>query len=144
VGGYRECFGYYGEEADLAIRLQAQGYELMQGKSEYIVHTKSPIRNVQYQMTQGTRNAFYFLLLNVPMPYVVYRVVTYCIGNLRYRFSLRTLPGRTYLLIKGLMQALRHIRDRDPVSRGVYRNFRKLPCHGPDEWDGPVPSPCGS
>ncbi len=70
VDGYRKCYKYYGlEEGDMAIRLRDRGFELIQGKSGYIVHTKSPKGTIRTQSRFGARNGLFFIWLNLPLEY---------------------------------------------------------------------------
>lgn len=143
VGGYRECFDCYGgEEGDLAIRLRDRGYDLIQGRSGYIVHTKSPKRDLRQQRKTAIRNTFLGIWLNFPVEHAIWRSLTYSIGLVKYRFSISAVPLRFYELVAGLWATMMYIGLRAPVRRGTYHRYRRLPSHGRQPWDGVAPEPC--
>lgn len=143
VGGYRECFGYYGEEGDLAIRLRNVGWELIYGASDIVVHTKSPKRARRSQTTLSIRNQLYMIWFNFPYQYAFPRTISYFMGMLIYRFSLRDVPFRLWCFFKGLISVIQKWSLRSPVSTDCYSRYRSLPSHGKSVWEGDsVPRPC--
>src|SRR5690606_28493803 len=135
---------YYREEPDMAIRMHSLGYELEQGSTPPLVHTKSPKRDARTQDRYGIRNQIYFFWMNLPFEYALIRSVAYFFGMLRYRFDMKDMPGRVRAYAEGFLTLPRHFADRQPVSRACYRRFRSLPSHGRMAWNGfRVPGPCG-
>jgi len=144
AGGYRDWWGYAREEPDLAIRIHSLGYELEQGSTPILVHTKSPKRDARIQDRYGIRNQIYFLWMNLPIEHALFRSVAYLFGMLRYRFHLKDIPGRLRAYAEGCLTLPRHFSERRPVSRACYRRFRSLPSHGKMPWSSrSVPGPCG-
>lgn len=144
VGGYRNWWSYAREESDLAIRIHSLGYELEQGSTPMLVHTKSLKRNARLQNRYGIRNQIYFLWMNLPIEHALLRSVAYFFGMLGYRFRVKDIPGRLRAYAEGFLKLPRHIAERQPVSRACYRRFRSLPSHGRMPWGcGSVPGPCG-
>lgn len=144
VGGYRDWWGYYREESDLAIRIHSLGYELEQGSTPILVHTKSPKRDVRIQDRYAIRNQIYFLWMNLPIEHALFRSIAYFFGMLSYRFHVTDIPKRLRAYTEGFLTLPRHISERRSVSRACYRRFRSLPSHGKTHWScSSVPGPCG-
>ena len=142
LGGYREYFIHQGEERDLCLRMMATGRRIVYGDSDYIVHTVSPKRQAERVTYFGARNLLLFNLLNLPMRDLLIRLLWDPIAILKYRFSWSTLPVKLRGIGAGFVDGVRHWRDRHAVSRAIYARFRKLPGHGPEEWDQEIPPPC--
>jgi len=139
LGGYREFFIHQGEERDLCIRMREAGWRIVYGRSGYIVHMVSPKRDTERVIFYGVRNQIIFDVLNIPLPYLCFRLVWDSIAMVRYRFAWATFPLKFRAIIVGFYKSLQYIEFRQPVSRNTYSLYKKLPGHGPEEWDGTPP-----
>ena len=142
VGGYRDFFVHQHEERDLCLRLHNAGGRIVYGDGAPIVHMVSPKRSTDRVMFYGGRNQILCETLNVPFPDLLLRLIRVPIGLVSYRFNWSTLPIKLRALAAGLIETIRHWRDREPVGRAAFRAYRQLPGHGPLAWDGDVPPPC--
>lgn len=126
AGGYRESLFYYGEEADLAIRLLACGRFVRLGTADAIEHMESPVRNVTRIVRLAARNSLLHAIHNVPLPDVLWFLPGTIVRSMRA--SLREGNGRAGVL--GVMDGLRKLpaglRARRPVPRHVFRFVRVL------------------
>lgn len=139
--GYRELLVHQGEERDLSLRMLDAGWTVVYADSAPLVHLYSPRRDYGRVNYFGYRNTLLFSSLNVPQPYVLPRMLLDSLQLLRYRFRLRTLPGRLRAVLGGWGAALRYLKERRPVRRATYRTFRRLPSHGPLTLQGGLPVP---
>lgn len=144
LGGYREFFVHQGEERDLCLRMRAAGWRIVYGDCDPVVHMVSPRRDALRVSHYGIRNQILFEALNAPSAYLPLRLLTSIAGTLRYRFSLSTTPAKLHAIYAGLTSSLEHASERRPVSSDIYRTFRRLPYHGPENWEGKLPQPCVS
>jgi len=142
IGGYRELFVRQHEEPDFSLRLWAAGWRIVYGGSGHVVHTVSPRRDPQRISFYGVRNRILFEMLNAPLGSLPVRLVSAMIGVLRYQFSWSTLPLKLSAIGAGLLESARRSAERQPVAGRVYRSYRRLPGHGPEDWRGEVPAPC--
>jgi glycosyltransferase involved in cell wall biosynthesis len=126
LGGYREFLFHQGEEEDYCIRMLAAGYVVRLGRSDPIHHFESPRRDLHRMDLYGRRNNVLFQWCNVPMPFVVGRMVTTTLTGLRRGVRTR----RPLAMVKGLMmgyaQIFKRWGQRQPVNRDVYRLYRTL------------------
>ncbi len=142
LGGYREFFFYQHEERDLCLRMRDAGWRIVYGDTGPVVHMASPIRDRDWMMYHSVRNQVLFEGLNAPFPDVLWRVGITSLGILKYRFAWATLPLKVRTIGAGLIESVRRWRVRSPVSRKLYREYRRLQSHGSEAWDGPIPPPC--
>nr|VFJ45841.1 MAG: Glycosyltransferase, GT2 family [Candidatus Kentron sp. FM]VFJ68040.1 MAG: Glycosyltransferase, GT2 family [Candidatus Kentron sp. FM]VFK16811.1 MAG: Glycosyltransferase, GT2 family [Candidatus Kentron sp. FM] len=142
LGGYRAYFVHQGEERDLCLRLLDAGYRIVYADCAHIVHTVSPRREAMRVDFYGARNLILFDWLNLPWPNLIVRLIWDPVAMLRYRFTWRAVPGRLRAIGAGFIEAARRYRERKPVSPQTYARYRRLPGHGPEEWNGPAPAPC--
>jgi glycosyltransferase involved in cell wall biosynthesis len=131
LGGYREFFIHQGEERDLSIRLQERGYEIIFGDSAPIVHEYGSERDLRVISYYGVRNTLLFDTLNIPLPYVVPRIVADAFNLFRYKLTWRSTPTRLRYVLSGMLACLKYRRLRKPVRRDTYKRYRALPTHGP-------------
>jgi len=129
--GYRSFLVHQGEERDLCIRLLDAGYEIRYIHSPAIVHQPSIQRDRARMSYYGFRNTFLFDLLNVPFPYLLFRLPLDIVQLFRYKISVRSTPHRIGLILVALLASIRYLPRRNPVSRATYNRYRTLPSHGP-------------
>jgi GT2 family glycosyltransferase len=141
VGGYRDFFIHQGEERDFCLRLRAAGWRIVYGAGAPVVHLVSANRDAKRVTYYGARNQILFLMLNVPFPEALLRVVWVSQATIRYRFTWATLPTKLKGISAGLFEGLKRLRLRRPVSRKTYRRFRSLPAHGPEDRYLALPEP---
>lgn len=142
LGAYREYFVHQGEERDLCLRMMAEGWRIVYGSSGLIVHMVSPKRQAARVVYYGARNRLLFDILNLPLSKLLLRLLWDPLAIIRYRFAWVTLFPKMRGVCAGLIQGVRHSRDRRPVSRHIYEKFVSLPSHGPVECREPIPPPC--
>jgi GT2 family glycosyltransferase len=143
LGGYRDYFVHQGEERDFCIRLRQAGWKIVYGKSDFIVHMVSSNREPVRISYYGARNQILFNILNLPFIYVVPRILLDSGAMIRYRFSWGSVPLKLKAIFAGILLGLARLKDRRAVSYRIYRDYRTLPGHGPEEWDGEIPPPAG-
>lgn len=143
LGGYREFLVHQGEERDLCIRMRDAGWRIVYGNAGFIVHMVSPKRDADRVSYYGIRNQILFEWLNTPLRHLPVRLVWSPIASLRYRFTLKSLPIKLRAIWAGFSESVRRSASRRPVSPETYRQTRALPGHGPEDWSGPIPPPCG-
>ncbi len=128
--GYREFLVHQGEERDLCIRLMEHGHAVLYANSPVIVHDPSPKRDFNRLAYLGVRNTLLFELLNVPLPFVLYRIPIDIALLFTHRLTCRQVPQRTFYILKAIFSVARHLPKRKAVSRKTYKNYRSLPMHG--------------
>jgi glycosyltransferase involved in cell wall biosynthesis len=138
AGGYRELLIHQGEERDLCIRLIDAGYRIAYCPTPPIIHRPSPIRDRGRMERFGLRNTLLFDVLNVPMPYVVFRLIVDCIKLLVRKPGWPISILRGWYLLCALAGCVRFAHLRRPVSRATYRQFIRLPRHGPEQSQSPA------
>lgn len=143
LGCYREFFIHQGEERDLCIRAREAGWRIVYLDCAPIVHTVSPARDVDRMLFFGVRNTFLFDVLNVPFPFLPIELAKHFAGLLTYRFFSTPLRVKLRGMADALRTALRHRRERGPVSIATFRRYKSLPTHGAGSWSGPLPPAAG-
>lgn len=134
VGGYVESLIHQGEERDLCIRLLERGQRVVYLHTAPIVHEPSPKRDHAALNYLGLRNTFVFDVLNVPFPYIVYRLPADVFLLLKHKVSRRTFPKRLWHVFRALFALAAFVFRRAPVSKSTYQKFRSLPSHGAVEF----------
>jgi GT2 family glycosyltransferase len=142
IGGYRTFYVRQHEEPDFCLRLRAAGSRIVYGDSGYIVHTVNPRRDPKRISFYGVRNLILFEMLNSPLCFLPFRLVSSIVGILSYRFSWSTLRLKLHAVGAGILESVRRRSERRPVAIQVYREYRRLPGHGPEDWQGDVPVSC--
>jgi GT2 family glycosyltransferase len=142
LSGYRELFVHQGEERDLCLRMRAAGWRVVYGDCGRVVHMVSAQREMGRIAYYGVRNQVLFEALNAPLAYLPMRLMRTLAGVVGYEFSWSTMPQKIASLGAGLADSIGYRSERRPVARRVYREYRRLPGHGPEDWNGDVPAPC--
>jgi GT2 family glycosyltransferase len=124
IDGYRSSFFHQAEEADLCLRMLAEGYVVRLGAADPILHHASPNRDVGRTWFYGVRNEVLFAWHNVPFPYLPWLVAKISLQALVLGVGVR----RPLLFLRGLLAgaAAMRISARHPVPRPAYRLFRLL------------------
>jgi GT2 family glycosyltransferase len=143
LGGYRELYVHQGEERDLCLRALDRGFVVVYGGYGPVTHMVSGARDTRRVTYFALRNQLLFNWLNLPLGAMIVRMLWDPVAMLRYRFSWSDLPHRVTAILAGLAECVRRAGSRRPVSRQAYRQFRDLPSHGPEPFDGEVPAAIG-
>lgn len=130
LGGYREHLIHQGEESDFCLRLLARGYVVTLGRADPIHHFESPRRDFRRMDLYGRRNDVLFAWHNVPMPALVPHLLATTANGVAFGLRCRRVGRMIRGLASGYVAALRHARDRRPVSGKVYRLARELKTRG--------------
>lgn len=131
LGGYREFFVHQAEERDLCIRMLEAGYSVRYLASPPIIHQPSPVRDNFRINYYGYRNTFLFDILNVPFPYILWKLPADIVLLLKYRMTLRAMPSKIFIVIRSLIACIWFLGRRDPVSPATFTHYGQLPTHGP-------------
>lgn len=142
IGGFREAFRQWGEERDFCIRMMQAGLAVEFIRAPAMVHLGSAKRDRAAMEQLGVRNTLLFDLLNVPMPWMLARLLSDAFRLFAHKLSFRTLSERFTYVTRALADLRNHRAARCPVSRVIYRQFRTLPAHGPIAAVETVPPPC--
>jgi glycosyltransferase involved in cell wall biosynthesis len=141
VGGYREFFVHQGEERDLSLRMLEAGYGTVYGSGGPIVHTVSPKRDSARISRYGIRNTLLFEYLNVPVPYLLPRLVYDSVRLACYKpYSGQSLR-RVGTVLRSWADLVSFRSERRPVSISTYRLYRSLPPHRAETRTDPIPAP---
>lgn len=129
LGGYRANYVHQGEEGDYCLRMIEAGYVILLSRSDLIVHTESPKRNLSRMDYYGRRNDILFTWQNIPLPYIVWRLPVVMAGGIV--FGIRC--GRPAIMIRGIFDGLKAMRTapRKPVSAKTFLLQRALRKRGP-------------
>jgi glycosyltransferase involved in cell wall biosynthesis len=127
VGGYRSEFEFSGEEADLSLRLLAEGYVTRQGRADPAVHEPSAVRSMDRMAVLGRRNEIVWVWSSFPAPWHVVYAVGYALKAIWWGLRLRQLRQ----MVRGALLGLRAIPslERAPVPRTAFALDRRLRKH---------------
>ena len=127
VGGYRSQFEFSGEEADLSLRLLADGYVTRQGRADAAVHEPSSVRSKDRMAVLGRRNEIVWVWSSFPAPWHLVYVAGYALKAIWWGFRLRQLRQ----MVRGALVGLRAIPslDRKPVPKAAFALDRRLRKH---------------
>jgi GT2 family glycosyltransferase len=129
VGGYRESFGFYGEEKDFCLRLLEVGYLTVYLPEALVAHVPDPGgRSQQRYLRFVVRNDCFNTLYNDPISRVIWllpaRYALYF--RMRHGWGIHDPWGWTWLLRElwsGMPDVVAH---RRPVSRRTMAAWRAL------------------
>ena len=131
VGGYRGELRQMVEEPDFCLRMLDAGYVTRLGRADQLHHLESPKRASARIIALGRTNDLLHGFNNVPMPYLLARVLKVTLHSLvfaaRWREPLPIARG----LVDGYRLGLRALRCRRPVRRSTYRLDHDLRKRGP-------------
>jgi GT2 family glycosyltransferase len=131
VGGYRADLERGVEEPELCLRLLEAGYVVRLGRSDVLHHLESPkratARNVRLVWRNNLRQAWW----NVPMPYLVVRVLKVLVMGMVTGWRIGQPRAAFRGVGDGLRRAPRDLRGRRPVSRRTYLVSHDLRQRGP-------------
>jgi GT2 family glycosyltransferase len=126
MGGYRGFFIIQGEEEDLSVRLMDKGWKIISANFPPIIHEESPKRNWNVQHIYGPRNAILFIILNVPFPYLIIRLLFNTLGLLWHGLARKRLRLKLTGIIKGYSDSPTFWQQRQPVAPRTWRQYRRL------------------
>ena len=90
----------------------------------------SPNRNRERAERLGVRSTLLFDTLNVPAPYLPFRLAASIVNRFCYRLSAATAGARLRNLGFAVSESWRARGQREAVSTATYRRFRSLPAAG--------------
>lgn len=127
IGGYRDYFEYYKEEAEYALRVIGAGYRILYVPALVVHHRMSPIgRSAARIAAYSFRNSIWTVLLALPVPLLVidgaWKAVLGGVEMFR-QGSPRWFVWAIASTVRGLPRALR---DRAPISRTGVRVYQAL------------------
>lgn len=127
VGGYRDDFEYYKEEAEYALRVLDRGWRILYFPEVVVHHRMSPIgRSTARIAAYSFRNALWTVLLDLPLPMVAIELPwKTAIGGVELvrRGSVRWFAWAIGSTLRGLPRVLR---DRAPMSGETARVYQAL------------------
>jgi GT2 family glycosyltransferase len=129
LDGFRESLYHQSEEQDLCLRMLAAGALVLIARTPPILHHASPKRDPLRTWVYGPRNDILFAWHNVPMPYLLDRVLRLSLYQLWLGLRVRRPLVFARSVLAGYAHALKG-RCRHPVPRPVYRLYRELERHG--------------
>lgn len=128
VGGLRESLHHQAEEPDLCLRMLQAGWITRLGRADPILHLESPRRSRARMYGRWARNDALHAWNNVPWPYLPVRFAKLWTFWLVHGAR----GGHPTAVIGGLARGTaRWPRERQPVSRRVYRLDHDLRRRGP-------------
>jgi GT2 family glycosyltransferase len=130
LGGFRESLFHQAEEQDLCLRMLATGALVAIGRTQPVRHYASPRRDQLRAWDYGPRNEILFAWHNVPMPYLLGRVLKVSAYELWLGLRVRRPLVFARSLLAGYLHALHGWHCRKPVPRSVYRLYSDLEVRG--------------
>lgn len=126
VGGYREELFYMGEESDLCIRLMNLGLIIRVGSSSPIHHLQPAGRISRPADHYGRRNEILFEVFNTPLGFLPFAITKITLKAVRYGMQTQRLGGMLGGLFTGYLDAIKHLRLREPVKTSTYLEYQRL------------------
>jgi GT2 family glycosyltransferase len=132
LGGYREIFGYHGEEKELSLRLLDAGRSIVYLPDARIAHVSDPAsRNVRAYLRLVSRNDCLNSLYNDPAERMIWMVPARLVLYFRMRRGWKIHdPGGAWWVVREIVRCLPRVwRDRRPVARATLKRWRALRAH---------------
>ena len=134
LGGYRESFVHYGEEADFCRRLMRAGYVTRLGRGEPVLHHVSPkARVADRERYYGARAAMLLAWHTLPLPVVPLHLM----ADAAKKLFASSCGGGLGPTVRGLLAGLRdgfcEFGDRTPLRWSGYYELLKIRLLGPRE-----------
>ena len=127
LGGFRTSFVHQGEEEDYCIRLLNQGYPVLLGSGDPILHYESPKRSWERMDFYGSRNLILFAFFNVPLVFLPLQFVTSALKSILFGFRIRRPYQKTRGVWHGVVDGIRMLsRERSAVRMQTYRDYLRL------------------
>ena len=127
VGGYRDFFEYYGEEAEYALRLLDRGWRIVLCPQLVVHHRVSPVgRSTARIARYSFRNSLWTLVLNVPFPRVLLELAWKAVSNAVETVRVGWPRGYVWALASCVRGLPRVLRLRRPVGRDTLRAYDAL------------------
>ncbi len=129
LGGYREAFGFYGEEKEFCLRLLDAGFHTVYLPQALVAHVVDPnSRDRRRYLRFVARNDCFNTLLNDPFTRMLWmlpaRVALYF--RMRHGWQIRDPWGGLWLLREVATHLPAIWKARRPVSRGTLAEWRAL------------------
>ena len=129
LGGYREDFGFYGEEKDFGLRVLNAGLKIVYLPSALIVHAVDPAsRDRRRYLRHVARNDCLMALYNDPFPRVIWMLTARYALYFRMRRGWRIHDpwGGVWLAGDVLRRLPSVLSRRRPVARRTIARWREL------------------
>ena len=129
LGGYRETFGFYGEEKEFCLRLLDAGFHTVYLPQALVAHVVDPnSRDLRRYLRFVARNDCLNSLLNDPFTRLVWMLpVRYALYfRMRRGWKIRDPWGGVWLLRQIVRRFPEVWKARRPVSRGTLKEWRAL------------------
>lgn len=127
VGGYLERLEHILEDVELSMRLLRHGYVVRLGHVDRpVVHHESSVRDPRRDVTFLVRNHALIAFLHVPLPFFlerIARVIGFALWNAT-RWGVPRQAGAG--IVQAVREMARHPVERRPLSRPLYRAFRRM------------------
>jgi GT2 family glycosyltransferase len=127
LGGYDEALIHQGEETDYALLCINNGYSIVLGRSNEILHYESPKRDSLRMAYYGPRNLIYTLYKYCPS-ILLLPALTYYVACL-FLYSARIAGNARCQYFKGIIDGLfsfRLLKNRSALSLAAYFRFLRL------------------
>jgi GT2 family glycosyltransferase len=126
LGGYRSDWFYSWEEADLSLRMLANGFVVRLGTADLIEHRPSRARSVRLMDSYGRRNSVLFTWNNVPTRYLPHHFARITAKGVALAISTRRPGNHLKGFLSGCGELVQRREERSPVAPSVYRLYRSL------------------
>ncbi|MBC7771418.1 MAG: glycosyltransferase [Pyrinomonadaceae bacterium] len=132
LGSYREIHLHQGEEGDLTLRMLEAGYVVRAGTAVPIRHLESPKRDFSRLFDNNARNHILYAWHNIPMPYMLPRLVGMTFNLLRWGIRKKHFKASMHGVWRGYRDLFMGKLDpRRPVSQATYSASRMLSKRAP-------------
>jgi len=133
MGGYREAFGFYGEEKEFCLRLVEAGYRTVYLPDALVMHEPDPGgRNQSRYLRSVTKNDCLNALYNEPLHRLVWLLPgrLYLYFRMRRSWKIHDPWGWAWVLRQLAANAGSVLRERRPVSSqtlAVWKSLQRTP-----------------
>ncbi len=133
LGGYKEIFWFYGEEAEYCKRLLNRGFFVIYIPEARVIHSHSPSgRKELTRLRYGCRNKCFDAIYNEPLFMMVVSIPLRIINYIRWRkvpckhYNFSDAGGVRWLLKELLMKFPELWRERRPLKWATYSKWQKI------------------
>jgi GT2 family glycosyltransferase len=130
LGGYKESFWFYGEEAEYCKRMLDLGFYVIYLPEAKVIHSHSPIgRNELTRLRYGCRNKCFDAIYNEPLPMMLLSIPLRIINYIRWRkipceyYNISDEGGIKWLLKELTTKFPELWRERRPLKWTTYRKW---------------------
>jgi glycosyltransferase involved in cell wall biosynthesis len=145
LGGFREAYRHFGEEADFCLRVLDAGYLVRLGQGAIVEHRRNPNRDQRREVFMQRRNAVLFAWFNAPAAALPAHLAYVAVRAPSVGFRAGSVGAAMRGLAAGYRACAMERATRSAVSLSTYRLARRLQRHGPipvpPEWTPSRPAP---